>query len=160
MDVFYYNGEGDFNDSESSLYFSNHKLTKEQQYNFRNKHLIHYPKLFDYLNSCIELSKSMLICSYQSATTFKGKSCKSVIEKFDKDAQSSDFPVDDFLGRVPLNEWKMNFFQLHILNFKAYTYKVSELKDIDFIKMDRSILKWKEQQNINDRQWVRCDVSD
>ena len=159
MDVFLWNGFGNYDDSEKSLYFADHNLNKKQQFDFRNKHLIYYPKLFDYLQDCKEVDSSTLFCAYQSAVPFKGKSCKQVIKEQGK-SPTVAFEDWNLLTRVPVEQWELHFFTLQVLDFDEFAYQVKELKEDDFKQWDQSTIKWKNSHQINPKQYIRCDAED
>lgn len=134
MDIFYYD-RPDINRSSKSLYFSKTHLSKSQQIDWRNEHIIYPNKLFGEWQDCKELDASTLICSFQSLPKFEKDKC-----------------IEMSVNRYPLNDWQLKFIEIKVTDPKNFKYMISEVNPNDNLRLT----SWKAQQEVNPDLWVYC----
>lgn len=134
MDIFYYD-RPDINRSRKSIYFTNSQIPKNQQTEWKNEHIIYPHKLFGGWQDCKELNSSTLICSFQALPKFEKDKC-----------------VEMSINQYPVSDWRLNFFQIKIIDFKKFDYVISKI-DLDD---DSRLADWKAKQQINSDLWIYC----
>lgn len=116
---------------ERSLYLNNHDLASVQEkQSWINLHSIYPEGGNGYWNNCKAISKDMVVCSFQSLVNIPR--CK---------------PYS--VSRYPIKNWKLELYQIHLLDRQNYLFK------IELYKGQKT--SWMLSQKVNLNQEVLCD---